>query len=174
MNQNQDKNPVAKLLSLKAARHWAKTARQRGLRIVATNGCFDLLHFGHVRYLQQARQLGDLLVVGLNSDASVRRLKGPTRPLVPARQRAAVMAALACVDAVVVFPQTRATKFLAAVQPDTYVKGGDYRPSSLDKSEQAILAGKGTRVRLLPLVPACSTSALVERIQRLAVKGPRA
>jgi rfaE bifunctional protein nucleotidyltransferase chain/domain len=174
VNQNQDKNPVRKLLSLKAASQWAKTARRRGLRIVATNGCFDLLHFGHVTYLQQARQLGDLLVVGLNSDASVRRLKGPTRPLVPARQRAAVMAALACVDAVVIFPQTRATKFLAAVQPDIYVKGGDYRPSSLDQSEQAILAGKGTRVRLLPLVPGCSTSELVERIQRLAGKGPRA
>jgi len=174
VKQNQEKKPVAKLLSLKAARHWAKTARQLGLRVVATNGCFDLLHFGHVRYLQQARQLGDLLVVGLNSDASVCRLKGPIRPLVPARQRAAVIARLACVDAVVIFPQTRATKFLAAVQPDIYVKGGDYRPSSLDKSEQAILAGTGTRVRLLPLVPGCSTSALVARIQRLAGQVSRA
>src|SRR6266478_6172408 len=92
----------AKLFTLTQARRWASAARRRRRRIVATNGCFDLLHFGHVSYLQRAQQLGDLLVVGLNSDASCRQLKGSHRPLVPERQRAAVLAALACVDAVVI------------------------------------------------------------------------
>ena len=173
MKRNQAQTPPRKLLSLNAARRWAAVARRHGLRLVATNGCFDLLHHGHVRYLQLARHLGDRLIVGLNADASVRRLKGPGRPLVPARQRAAVLAALACVDAVVIFPQTRATQFLRAVAPDIYVKGGDYRRATLDPAEQAILAGKGTRVRLLPLVPGTSTTALVRRIAKLAGKVAR-
>src|SRR5882724_9091947 len=133
MPRKQDKKPMpkprpVKLLTLAQARRWASAARRRHQRIVATNGCFDLLHFGHVSYLQRARQLGDLLVVGLNSDSSCRQLKGPQRPLVPERQRAAVLAALACVDAVVIFREKRAYRFLAAIQPDIYVKGGDYRP----------------------------------------------
>ena len=121
-----------KVLTLRQAARWAADARRRGQRVVATNGCFDLLHFGHVSYLQRARKLGDLLVVGLNGDHSVRELKGPGRPLVPQQQRAAVLAALACVDAVVVFPEKRAHRFLATVRPDIYVKGGDYRPETLD------------------------------------------
>lgn len=162
--RNQAKNRLQKPLSLKAARHWASQARRRGLRIVATNGCFDLLHYGHVTYLQQARQLGDCLVVGLNSDASVRHLKGPTRPLVPARQRAAVLAALSCVDAVAIFPQMRATKFLTAVRPDVYVKGGDYRPETLNRDERAALGD--ARIRIVPLAPGCSTTGLIEKIRR--------
>ena len=98
--------------------------KDHGRCVVFTNGCFDLLHFGHVSYLQRARKLGDLLVVGLNGDRSVTELKGLGRPLVPQRQRAAVLAALACVDAVVIFPQKRAHRFLATMQPDIYVKGG--------------------------------------------------
>src|SRR2546426_3436544 len=111
----------AKVLTLSQARRWAAAARRRNQRTVATNGCFDLLHFGHVSYLQRARKLGDLLIVGLNGDRSVGQLKGPGRPLVPQRQRAAVLAALACVDAVVIFPERRAHRFLATVQPDIYV-----------------------------------------------------
>jgi len=155
-----------KLLSLSRANAWARAARRQGRRIVATNGCFDLLHYGHVSYLQRARRLGDLLVVGLNGDASVRRLKGPTRPLVPARQRAAVLAALECVDAVVIFPQTRAARFLAAVRPDVYVKGGDYRPETLDPTERAALTAAGTRIAILPFVPGFSTTKLIEKIRQ--------
>jgi rfaE bifunctional protein nucleotidyltransferase chain/domain len=131
---------------------------------VATNGCFDLLHFGHVSYLERARQMGDVLVVGLNSDASCRQLKGPARPLVPERQRAAVLAALECVDAVVIFREKRAHRFLAAVQPDIYVKGGDYRPETLDPTERAAM-GKAT-VKILPFVPGFSTTGLIKKIRR--------
>lgn len=164
------KNRNPKLLTLPQAARWAKAARRRGQCVVATNGCFDLLHFGHVDYLQRARSLGDLLIIGLNSDRSVRQLKGPTRPLVPAHQRAGVLAALACVDAVVIFPQKRATRFLAAIQPTIYVKGGDYRPDSLDAGERAALNAARTTVRILPFVPGFSTTGMIEKIRRSLAK----
>jgi rfaE bifunctional protein nucleotidyltransferase chain/domain len=151
-------------MTLARARRWAAAARRRGRRIVATNGCFDLLHYGHVSYLQRAKQLGDLLIVGLNSDRSCRQLKGPGRPLVPERQRAAVLAALACVDAVVIFREKRAHRFLAAIKPDVYVKGGDYRPETLDPTERAALAG--AKIRILPFVPGFSTTGLIQKIRR--------
>jgi rfaE bifunctional protein nucleotidyltransferase chain/domain len=160
------KNPTNKVLSLSQATRWAANARRRGLRIVATNGCFDLLHFGHVRYLQDTRRLGDLLIIGLNGDRSVRQLKGPHRPLVPERQRAAVIAALACVDAVVIFQAKRANKFFQAVRPDIYVKGGDYRPETLDAGERAVLESVGTKIRILPFVRGFSTTDLIEKIRK--------
>ena len=159
-----------KLLSLANAGRWAANARRRDQRVVATNGCFDLLHFGHVSYLQRAKQLGDVLVVGLNSDASVRQLKGPSRPLVDGKHRAAVLAALECVDAVVIFPEKRAHRFLATVQPDVYAKGGDYRPDTLDPRERAVLTAIGATVRILPFVRGFSTTKLIERIRRAARK----
>ena len=155
-----------KLLTLAQAGRWIANVRRRGLRVVATNGCFDLLHFGHVSYLQRAARLGDLLVIGLNSDSSCRQLKGPQRPLVPERQRAAVLAALACVDAVVIFPEKRAHRFLAAVQPDVYVKGGDYRPETLDPRERAVLTAIGTKIRLVPFVPGFSTTRLIQKVRK--------
>jgi rfaE bifunctional protein nucleotidyltransferase chain/domain len=155
-----------KVLTLGQAARWAASARRRGQRVVATNGCFDLLHFGHVSYLQRARKLGDLLVVGLNGDRSVRELKGPGRPLVPQQQRAAILAALACVDAVVIFPEKRAHRFLATVRPDVYVKGGDYRPETLDSRERAVLTAVGAKVRILPFVKGFSTTRLIGRIRR--------
>lgn len=156
-----------KVLTLAQAARWAAAARRRNRRVVATNGCFDLVHYGHVNYLQRARDLGDLLIVGLNGDRSVRQLKGPHRPLMPQRERAAMLAALGCVDAVVIFPQKRADRFLAAIRPAIYVKGGDYRPDTLDHREQAVLAGAGSRVMLLPFVKGCSTTGLIERIRKL-------
>jgi rfaE bifunctional protein nucleotidyltransferase chain/domain len=160
------KSASSKVLTLKQAARWAATARQRGQRIVATNGCFDLIHFGHVGYLQRARKLGDLLVVGLNGDQSVRQLKGAYRPLVPQKQRAAVLAALTCVDAVVIFPQVRAHRFLAAVRPDIYVKGGDYRPETLVGRERAVLTAVGSKIRILPYVKGFSTTALIKKIRQ--------
>jgi rfaE bifunctional protein nucleotidyltransferase chain/domain len=154
-----------KVLTLKQVAQWTASARRRGQRVVATNGCFDLLHFGHVSYLQRARKLGDLLVVGLNGDQSVRQLKGAGRPLVPQRQRAAVLAALACVDAVVIFPEKRAHRFLGAVQPGIYVKGGDYRPETLDARERAVLTAIGSKIRILPFVKGFSTTRLIEKIR---------
>lgn len=145
----------------------AELARRRaaGARIVFTNGCFDLLHVGHVRYLQEARRLGDLLVVGLNSDASVRTLdKGRERPLVPEAQRAEVLAALACVDYVVVFGEPDPGKLIAELQPDVLVKGGDWAPEQIVGRE--IVEARGGLVTSIALVPGVSTTALVEKIRK--------
>ena len=138
--------------------------RSAGKKIAATNGCFDLLHVGHVRYLQAARALGDLLVVGLNGDRSVVELKGEGRPITPERDRAEILAALECVDLVTVFPEVRASKFLAAVRPAVYVKGGDYAPQTLDQEELAILKDIEAAIRLIPFEAGYSTSGLIEQI----------
>jgi D-glycero-beta-D-manno-heptose 1-phosphate adenylyltransferase len=138
--------------------------RVSGKRIVATNGCFDLLHLGHVRYLQAARALGDFLAVGLNSDRSVHELKGTGRPITTAADRAEILSALQCVDLVTIFPQMRATEFLVAVRPAVYVKGGDYSPESLDEEERAVLKEIGAAIHLLPFETGYSSSALVEKI----------
>ncbi len=140
--------------------------RRQGKRIVFTNGCFDLMHIGHTRYLQAARELGDVLVVGVNSDASVRSLdKGPGRPIVPQAQRAEVLAALACVDYVVVFDEPDPGALIGALQPDVLVKGGDWAPDRIIGRE--VVEARGGRVLTIPLVPGVSTSALVERIQAI-------
>jgi rfaE bifunctional protein nucleotidyltransferase chain/domain len=171
MTAKQDKTRLrkpasSKVLTMAHAARWAAAARRRGQRVVATNGCFDLLHYGHVNYLQRARKLGDLLVVGLNSDASVRQLKGRGRPLVCQQHRAAVLAALACVDAVVIFNERRANRFLAAVRPDIYVKAGDYTAKTLNASERAVLAKLGTRIRIVPFVRGFSTTSLIAKIRK--------
>ena len=140
--------------------------RRQGKRIVFTNGCFDLMHVGHIRYLQAARELGDVLVVGVNSDASVRSLnKGPGRPIIPEAQRAEVLAALACVDDVVVFDEPDPGALIGALQPDVLVKGGDWAPDRIVGRE--VVEARGGRVLTIPLVPGVSTSALVERIQAI-------
>ena len=138
--------------------------RAGGKRIVFTNGCFDLMHVGHVRYLQAARALGDLLIVGVNSDASVRSLnKAPDRPIMPEAQRAEVVAALGCVDVVVIFPEPDPHALIAAVQPDVLVKGGDW---SVDRIVgRDIVEARGGTVRTIPLVPGLSTTALIHRIR---------
>lgn len=159
----------AKIAPLEHARDLLGDARSERQVIALTNGVFDLLHAGHVRYLQQARLLGDLLVVGLNDDASVRRLKGPHRPLVPARDRAIVLAALECVDLVVLFAEDTAEALLDALRPDIYVKGGDYDPRALPGQngflpEAGGVARYGGRVAILSYLPGYSTTELVRRI----------
>ncbi|HPV82850.1 MAG TPA: D-glycero-beta-D-manno-heptose 1-phosphate adenylyltransferase [Nitrospira sp.] len=138
--------------------------RRRQQRVVFTNGCFDLMHIGHIRYLQAARNLGDLLVVGVNSDGSVRALsKGPDRPIVPDVQRAEVLAALACVDYVIIFPEPDPGALIAALQPDILVKGGDW---PLDRIVgRDTVEARGGRVQTIPLVPGVSTTTLVQRIR---------
>ncbi len=140
--------------------------REEGGRVVFTNGCFDLLHPGHVSYLQAARNLGDALVVGLNSDASVKRLKGSARPLVPERDRAAVLAALRSVDAVVIFDDDTPMRLLRELKPAVYVKGGDYRIEDLPEAKVA--AEIGAEVKILPFEPGYSTTALVEKVRSIA------
>lgn len=139
-------------------------ARARGKRIVFTNGCFDLMHIGHTRYLQAAKSLGDLLVVGVNSDASVRSLeKAPDRPIVPEAQRAEVLAALGCVDFVVLFAEPDPGRLITAIQPDVLVKGGDW---PLDKIVgREVVEARGGVVQTIPLVPGMSTTALLQRIR---------
>lgn len=142
-----------------------RALRESGGRVVFTNGCFDLLHPGHVAYLEEARSLGDALVVGLNSDESVRGLgKGPDRPIVAERDRAAVLAALRAVDAVVVFDERTPVRLMREVRPAVYVKGGDYRIEDLP--EAGVAREIGAEVRIISFKPGYSTSALVERIKR--------
>jgi rfaE bifunctional protein nucleotidyltransferase chain/domain len=140
--------------------------RHSGQTIVFTNGCFDILHAGHVRYLSAAKQLGDILVIGLNGDASVRELKGEGRPLNPQEDRAEVMAALEAVDYVIIFGEKRVDTLLRQVRPQIYVKGGDYTVTSLDPDEVTALREIGAKIEILPLVPGKSTTKLVEAIQR--------
>ena len=153
-----------KIVELEELSDRCERLRSAGKKIVATNGCFDLLHVGHVRYLQAARALGDLLVVGLNGDDSIHELKGAGRPITTQSDRAEILAALACVDLVTIFPEIRATKFLAAVRPAVYVKGGDYTPRTLAEEERAILNEFEAAIRLIPFETGYSTSGLIERI----------
>lgn len=151
-----------KLLPLPRLRAALDRARRAGRRIVFTNGVFDLLHVGHARYLRAARRLGDLLVVGVNSDASVRRIKGPRRPLVPARERAELLASLACVDYVVPFGADTPARLIRAVRPDVLVKGADWAAGRIVGG--GAVRARGGRVVRIPLVRGRSTSALVRRI----------
>ena len=145
----------------------AESLRVQGRNLVLTNGCFDLLHTGHVRYLQAARALGDALAVAINGDDSVRALKGEGRPLNTESHRAEIVAALACVDYVVTFPEVRVTRLIEKVRPSIYVKGGDYTPASLHPEERAALEKVGAEIRILPFEPGHSTSGLIERMKRL-------
>jgi glycerol-3-phosphate cytidylyltransferase len=157
-------NVPGQVVPLEHAVAFRTELRRQRRKVVATNGCFDLLHVGHLRYLSEARALGDFLWVGLNGDKSVRELKGAGRPLVPEAERAELLAAWRVVDAVTVFPDVRATKFLAAARPDIYVKGGDYTVASLDQEEGAALAACGAEIKLVKLVAGKSTSALVAKM----------
>jgi D-glycero-beta-D-manno-heptose 1-phosphate adenylyltransferase len=156
-----------KIVELEELSDRCEKLRSAGKKIVATNGCFDLLHVGHVRYLQAARALGDLLVVGLNSDRSVQELKGARRPVTTQSDRAEILAALECVDLVTIFPEIRATKFLAAVRPAVYVKGGDYTSGTLDEEERTILKDIEAAIRLIPFETGYSTSGLIEQICKI-------
>ena len=134
-----------------------------GKSLVFTNGCFDILHVGHVRYLHQARALGDALVIAVNGDASVRALKGPSRPINSELDRAEVLAALACVDFVVLFHTERVTDIVREIRPHIYAKGGDYTVATLDPGERGALEEAGTKIEILPLVPGKSTTATLAK-----------
>ena len=159
-------NPwIGQVLDRDEAAAWAADLRAAGRTLVFTNGCFDLLHRGHVDYLQRARSLGDALVVGLNGDRSVRLLKGAGRPILPEADRAAVLAALRAVDAVVVFHEPTAEALVAALRPDIYVKGGDWGPGQRVPPEAAVVLGYGGRAQYIPYLPGRSTSEIVARIR---------
>ncbi len=140
--------------------------RARNKKLVVTNGCFDLLHLGHVTYLESARNLGDALLVGVNSDAAVRQIKGPDRPVNNENDRAAVLAALESLDGVCLFTDSTATRFLSLARPDIYVKGGDYTLETLNQEERQTVEAAGGKIVIIPFVPGKSTTALLERILR--------
>jgi D-beta-D-heptose 7-phosphate kinase/D-beta-D-heptose 1-phosphate adenosyltransferase len=151
-------NTSGKLLSLKKASAWRRAQARAGRRVVFTNGCFDILHAGHVTLLEKARSLGDALVLGLNSDASVRRLKGPSRPVNKLADRARVLCALAAVDAVVPFGEDTPCETLKVLRPDILVKGADYGAAEIKGREYA---GRTVRV---PLLKGRSTTGLIKRL----------
>lgn len=171
----RDAITTEKILTRPALATEVRRRQQGGERCVFTNGCFDLLHLGHIRYLQEARALGDFLVLGLNDDASVRLLKGPTRPLIAENARAEILAALACIDYVTIFPERTASALVDALQPDIYVKGADYAMSADGGSEPDLsklpeaehVLAYGGALRFIAYLPGYSTSALIEKIKHL-------
>jgi rfaE bifunctional protein nucleotidyltransferase chain/domain len=156
-----------KLVQWERLPEWRAAWRARGQKLVVTNGCFDILHLGHVTYLEEARLLGDGLLIGLNSDAAVNALKGPNRPVNAENDRAAVLASLASVDGVCIFTDRAATKFLSIAKPDIYVKGGDYTIDTINQEERRVVEAAGGKVMILPVVPGKSTTGLLEKIAKL-------
>jgi len=138
------------------------TLKKNGKRIVFTNGCFDILHVGHVRYLEQAKSLGDVLVVGINSDRSVRGLKGPRRPILPVEERGEILSGLGCTDYVTVFDEPTPFELVSLLQPDVLVKGGDWTPEQVVGRE--VVEGSGGRVVILPFVEGSSTTNIIDVI----------
>lgn len=157
-----------KIIPFASIAAWREQLRSAGQRLVVTNGCFDILHAGHVTYLAAARALGDALLIGLNSDASVRQLKGAGRPVNSESDRATVLAALAAVDGVCVFEEVDALRFLAEVKPDIYAKGGDYTLDTINQPERRLIEGAGGKVVILPGVPGRSTTNLLAKAARSA------
>ena len=153
---------MAKVFSLDQLRTERERLRREGRRVVLTNGCFDLIHPGHIKYLQEARRLGDALIVALNSDRSVRELKGEKRPILDQNERADVMAALGCVDYVIIFDEPTPREIIAALLPDVLVKGGDWDVERIVGRDDVEAAGG--EVLSLPFIEGCSTTDLIERI----------
>lgn len=143
---------------------WCQQKRAEGKKIVATNGCFDILHIGHATYLEAAKAQGDVLIVGINSDDSVRAIKGPLRPINSEIDRASLVAALESVDAVYIFKETDALRFLSIVKPDVYVKGGDYNIDTINQPERRLVEQLGGKVLVLSGVPGVSTSKILKKI----------
>ena len=157
----------SKIIAWEKLPEWRNQFRAAGRKLVVTNGCFDILHLGHVTYLGNARNFGDALLVGINSDDATRQLKGAGRPVNSETDRASILTALQSVDGVCIFTDVAATSFLAAAQPDIYVKGGDYTLETLNQDERRAVESAGGKIVLVPFVPGKSTTGLLEKISRL-------
>lgn len=153
----------SKILNRKDAARLGQELRASGKKIISTNGCFDILHWGHLQYLEKARELGDALVVAVNADASVKKLKGPTRPIQNETLRARQLAALECVDYVMIFPEDTPEQILSELKPHIHVKGGDYTPERLPESK--VVEAGGGKVVCLPLAEGFSTTSLIEKLK---------
>ena len=165
--QNDGVNFRKKIIAWDKLTEWRAAMRASGRKLVVTNGCFDILHLGHVTYLETARNFGDALLLGVNGDEATRQLKGPGRPINTEADRAAVLAALESVTGVCIFAEKTATKFLSAARPDIYVKGGDYTLDTLNQDERRAVESAGGKIVIIPFVPGKSTTALLEKISRL-------
>lgn len=161
-------NMMNKLVTTKQLVEIINQARSAGKRIAWTNGCFDIIHAGHVDYLERSKAYGDLLVVGLNSDESVKKLKGDNRPVFSEMDRAKVLCSIVYVDYVILFAEKRPIKLLELFQPDYYIKGGDYTVDSIDQDERKVVEGYGGGIVLLPMVEGVSSSIIVEKITKLS------
>lgn len=162
---------MSKVKTLEELKQIVNEAKSKGLKVVTTNGCFEILHIGHVRYLQSAKQLGDILIVAINSDSSVTAIKGSKRPLVPQEERAEILSALSCVDYVMIFNEVDPTHFLKELKPDIHVKGGDY---TIDRIvERDVVESIGAKLYLLPGAEGKSTTNLINTIiERYCPKDP--
>jgi rfaE bifunctional protein nucleotidyltransferase chain/domain len=156
-----------KIISWDKLPEWRTAIKASGKKLVVTNGCFDLLHLGHVSYLETARGQGDVLLVGVNGDQAVRELKGSDRPINEESDRAGVVAGLESVDAVCIFTDRVATRFLTTARPDIYVKGGDYKLDTLNQDERRIVEQSGGKIVIIPFVPGKSTTAVLKKISSL-------
>jgi len=165
--QNSRVNFREKIIAWDILPEWRAAMRASGRKLVVTNGCFDILHLGHVTYLESARNFGDALLVGVNGDDATRQLKGAGRPVNSEKDRAAVLAALASVDGVCIFADKTAVKFLSAAKPDIYVKGGDYALDTLNQDERRVVESAGEKIVIIPFVPGKSTTELLEKISQL-------
>jgi len=159
-------NPETRIMLLKKASAWRNKLQRSGKKLVITNGCFDLLHRGHAEYLSRARKCGDALLIAINSDASVRAIKGKFRPIVCEKDRAYLLASLIYVDAVVIFNTQRCTDIFLALKPDIYVKGGDYNIDNIDKEEKTALLSVGTKIKFINFIPGLSTTEILKKIAR--------
>jgi rfaE bifunctional protein nucleotidyltransferase chain/domain len=163
--ETDNKEAAGRVLSLEEAVEWRRQAAVAGRRVVLTNGVFDLLHRGHLEYLLNSAKLGDVLMVAVNSDESVRALKGPSRPLNNERDRAFALACLRCVDASFVFNGPRLHGEIRALKPDVYTKAGDYTMETLDAGEREALLECGALIKIMPFVAGHSTTSLIERMR---------
>ncbi|MCR4337089.1 MAG: D-glycero-beta-D-manno-heptose 1-phosphate adenylyltransferase [Candidatus Omnitrophica bacterium] len=152
-----------KIVTLPSLRRRIPHLRSQGLTIAFTNGCFDILHLGHVRYLEAAKKKNRVLIVGLNSDASVRKIKGPTRPVNSQEARAGVLAALSCVDFVVIFKEHTPYKLIQTLEPDVLIKGADWKGKEVVGAD--VVKARGGRVELIKYVDGCSTTDIIKKIE---------
>lgn len=154
----------AKIMSLKEVKVWRDNLAKSGRKLVMTNGCFDILHRGHATYLMKARELGDALILAINSDSSVRELKGPTRPVTNENDRAFILASLMFIDAVAIFSSKRCDGIISEIKPDIYVKGADYNLDTMDQTERSVLEKIGSKIEFISFVDGYSTTSIIKKM----------
>lgn len=160
-----NRDPKSLIMTLEHAVEWRKKLKAEGLKLVVTNGCFDILHRGHAEYLRQSREHGDAQMILINSDESVRKIKGPTRPIIDEYNRAYMLAALESVDSVVMFSTPQCTELFKVIKPDIYVKGGDYTLDTLNAEERNALQQAGAEIKFIPFIDGFSTTDIVRKIK---------